>query len=53
MPAATPAMLPVPIVAASAVMKAWNGLSTPPAPEARGAQKDRNASGSLKIWMNR
>ena len=29
---ATPAMLPVPMEAASEVMKAWNGVNTPLAP---------------------
>ena len=31
MAVATPAMLPVPIEAPSAVMNAWNGVSAPPA----------------------
>ena len=44
MPAATPAMLPVPIVAASAVMNAWNGVRTPPALPAPRADERASAS---------
>ena len=49
MAVATPAMLPVPIDAASAVMNAWNGDSTPPvAPFDCCATIARNASGSRR-----
>ena len=41
---ATPAMLPVPIDAPSAVMNAWNGESGPDAPRASGVSIARAAS---------
>ncbi len=46
---ATPAMLPVPIEAPSAVMKAWNGESTPPVAAFDSfATIARNASGNRR-----
>ena len=50
MPAATPAMLPVPIVAASAVMNAWNGDSAPPADASGVATNVRSASRKRRTW---
>jgi len=44
MAVATPAMLPVPTDAPSAVMNAWNGVSTPPAPGFSRASMARTAS---------
>src|SRR4026207_2576197 len=46
---ATPAMLPVPIDAASAVANAWNGESTPGAGEEPAANMARTASGNRRI----
>ena len=40
MAVATPAMLPVPIDAASAVMNAWNGVSAPDSPDVRAHEGD-------------
>ena len=50
---ATPAMLPVPIEAPSAVMNAWKGVSTPPADDDCCATMARNASGRRLNWTNR
>ncbi len=44
MAVATPAMLPVPMDAASAVMKAWNGVRAPRAPLGRRTNANRHAS---------
>ena len=52
MAVATPAMLPVPIDAASAVMNAWNGVSAPRAPSCRAASMVRIASGSRTTCTN-
>ena len=50
---ATPAMLPVPIEAPSAVMNAWNGVSAPPAAADCCATMARKASGRRRTWTNR
>ena len=48
MAVATPAMLPVPIDAASAVMNAWNGDRAPAAPAACSGTMVRAASGKRR-----
>ena len=50
MAVATPAMLPVPTDAASAVVNAWNAVSTPAAPSGDRAAVARTASGNLRNW---
>src|SRR5512140_603086 len=52
MPAATPAVLPVPIVAASAVMNAWNGDNAPVAPDAGFEKNARTASPNRRTCTN-
>ena len=50
---ATPAMLPVPIEAPSAVMNAWKGVSTPPDAADCCATIARTASGSRRSCTTR
>ena len=50
---ATPAMLPVPIEAASAVMNAWNGVSAPVVPVPLRTNATRHASPNRRTWTNR
>src|SRR3954469_24553240 len=46
-------MLPVPMVAASAVMNAWNGLSAPPASRSSRATKAASAAPKRRTWTTR
>src|SRR3954469_64760 len=50
---ATPAMLPVPIDAANAVMKAWNGVRAPSAPDALPENAARHASANRRTCTKR
>jgi len=50
---ATPATLPVPIEAASAVMNAWNGVSAPRVPSDSRPSALRRAAGNSRNCANR
>src|SRR3954467_10792395 len=50
---ATPAMLPVPIDAANAVMNAWNGVRAPSAPDALPENAARHASANRRTCTKR
>jgi len=50
---ATPATLPVPIDAASAVMNAWNGVSAPLVSVDARPSTSRTASGKRATWITR
>src|SRR6478609_8518150 len=52
MAVATPAMFPVPINAASAVMNAWNGVSAPSLPLPRRTNATPHASTNRLTWTN-
>ena len=53
MAVATPAMLPVPIVPDSAVMNAWNGVSTPVVPLSAPDSIARKAAPNRRTCTNR